>query len=67
MDMDKNFDPKTAEAVIRAQWHDANAFAAGVHVQTPNNDQSFCIIMPRPMLRVFCTWDTPLIPPCKTF
>ena len=48
MDMDKNFDPKTAEAVIRAQWHDKNAFAAGVHVQTPNNDQSFCIIMPPP-------------------
>ena len=48
MDMDKNFDPKTAEAVIRAQWHDANAFAAGVHVQTPHNDQSFCIIMPPP-------------------
>ncbi|MEM9098733.1 MAG: valine--tRNA ligase, partial [Pseudomonadota bacterium] len=43
--MDKNFDAKTAEARISAEWEAQNAFAAGANA---SSDETFCIVIPPP-------------------
>ncbi|MEM1275750.1 MAG: valine--tRNA ligase [Pseudomonadota bacterium] len=43
--MDKNFDAKTAEARISAEWEKQNAFAASSNA---SSDETFCIVIPPP-------------------